>query len=984
MSINEINPGNGLETGVDSSTGLPGSISDINRDPFKQPPSKVHSTLVNISTHPLLNPADGLDTGASHDSSINATQTKSGAGASLVYGDEFESGIPPIDSVARQVGKALDAVDKIVEDSTPSVRQFISETVTQISEATQDGIDTARKNWSAPDNELREALTDRVQRGVGLIRKWVTNLSENRDVRELVDSAITVGRNLAEKTGDVIQNAQVAAESWLDGAYNETYFGNVLPSRPSNGGDRLNQSFIGVIDTGFEAQDHGTQVIDVIQRVGHQFPDWLADSVGSGTWSKALVNFVDAAKARGHSNAVINLSFDLTQTNPDGSVSTRYELTAAEREALKYAQANRVLVVASAGNQGGAMSALGQASQEFDNVIAVGATEAGKRAGYSSYGAGLDFVASGQGREAMGTSLAAARVTGAIAKIWDANPQLDYRQVVQTLESTAIDLQKPGWDSETGYGELNTSAAIDLADDLIPQPQSRSTQVLPTIKRNQAEDLHNDVFEHESSTWQLNGAIASERPNRVSEGTGSETIPAPALNLNYGSANAAERWNEADEMRYGSADAAAAWHGEEIREPEPSSYEDMSANAAEHWIENAPAPNPITPSVPNLKYEQGAPLTYDPAVKQWQQRMKDQGYAPNIAVDGFYGPESEQVARKFQEAQGLEVDGVVGPKTWDAAFKAPLQPVSIAATDHADETATESLLEVEDSHSSTEAFVRDVIVGAGEVVGETASDLLDTITNPMQAVRDTWAGLEAAVRDPGQVARQAWDDFTEPYEEALDNDRPGQAVGRAVVEVVTSPARAIRTILRLPQILGDSGRGSISGDVDGNSDSDTLSENGRSFEGGPGSDNLDADDTPPPDPNSDSGFPPSNSPNSSSIEYPEDQWWEASNFGPNWWGTRVPRSFNLRVDGQIYHVVPNATEHLDDYVYRAKRDRYPVAQPGRAPSGEFPLSPLAAAIEQAQAQGLKPGRNSITVGAWELGIDVKTNENVIYHAVYRP
>ncbi|MBD2054550.1 S8 family serine peptidase [Oculatella sp. FACHB-28] len=684
MSINEINPGNGLETGVDPSTGLPGS-TDINRDPFRQSPSRAHSTLINISTHPLLNPADGLDIGASHDSSINAAQTKSGTGTSSVYGDEFESGIPPIDFAARQVGKAFNVVDKTIEESTSGLRQFISETATHLPEAAHEGIDTVRETWNAPDNELREGLTGRLQQGIGFFKKWVANLSENRDVREFVDSAITVGRNLAEKTGDVIQNAQVATESWVNGAYSETYLENFLPSGQSGGGDRLAHPYVGVIDTGFKAQDHGTQVIDVIQRVGHQFPDWLADSVGTGTWSKSLVNFVDAAKARGHSNAVINLSFDLTQINPDGSVSTRLELTAEEREALKYAQANRVLVVASAGNQGEAMSALGQASQEFDNVIAVGASEGGKRAEYSSYGAGLDFVAAGQGGEAMGTSLAAARVTGAIAKTWDANPQLDYRQVVQALESTAIDLQQPGRDSETGYGQVNISAAIDLAEDLTPQPRSLSTQVLPTIKRGQAEDLHNAIVERDSLIGQKsNSATPSERPNLLLvEGTGTQPEPRPSYEPHDLPRNpdAAEVWVTPPDQK------------DELLEQRNQIF----AEAAEHTSSASELSTPKAPGLDKppvlLKYEQGVPLTSDPAVKQWQQRMKDQGYAPNIAIDGFYGPESEQVARKFQEAQGLEVDGVVGPDTWNAAFSndvsepPPLQPVSIAAIDHADVVA---------------------------------------------------------------------------------------------------------------------------------------------------------------------------------------------------------------------------------------------------------------------------------------------------------
>ena len=310
-------------------------------------------------------------------------------------------------------------------------------------------------------------------------------------------------------------------ESWTDGADNETYFDNFLPSVQPDNSSRLDRSFVGAIDTGFQAEDHGTQVVNAIEQVGNQSPDWVADGVGSGTWSESLVKFVDAAKASGHSNAVINLSFDLTQINQDFSISTRFELTTAERAALKYAQVNGVLAVVSAGNQGGAMSALGRASQEFDNVIAVGATEGEQRTDYSSYGAGLDFVASDGGQ---GTSLAAAEVTGSIARIWDANPQLDYRQVTQTLEATATDLQQPGWDAETGFGRLNLSAAIELAQSLSSQPQeSWNSLVLQNLsEKNQA---NQDILT--GLVWeQSNDVISSERPNAT---------PYPGYDLKFSS-----------------------------------------------------------------------------------------------------------------------------------------------------------------------------------------------------------------------------------------------------------------------------------------------------------------------------------------------------------------------------------------------------------------------------------------------------------------
>lgn len=100
-----------------------------------------------------------------------------------------------------------------------------------------------------------------------------------------------------------------------------------------------------------------------------------------------------------------------------------------------------------------------------------------------------------------------------------------------------------------------------------------------------------------------------------------------------------------------------------------------------------------------------------------------------------------------------------------------------------------------------------------------------------------------------------------------------------------------------------------------------------------------------------------------------DDWWRASNVGPNRPGTLVPESFDLSVAGQKFSVHPNATKHMAEYATSTG-------------GGSVPISSLAGSVEQALAQGLRPGRNFVTIGWWELGID--TNGNVIYHAVYRP
>ncbi|MBX6381909.1 MAG: peptidoglycan-binding protein [Microbispora sp.] len=82
--------------------------------------------------------------------------------------------------------------------------------------------------------------------------------------------------------------------------------------------------------------------------------------------------------------------------------------------------------------------------------------------------------------------------------------------------------------------------------------------------------------------------------------------------------------------------------------------------------EPAPGPEPARPWPGRL-------LTYPPVmrgddVRAWQERMKELGY--DIVADGAYGPQSREVCRRFQRDRHLDVDGVVGPGTWNAAFAA--------------------------------------------------------------------------------------------------------------------------------------------------------------------------------------------------------------------------------------------------------------------------------------------------------------------------
>jgi hypothetical protein len=273
-----------------------------------------------------------------------------------------------------------------------------------------------------------------------------------------------------------------------------------------------NQPLIGIIDTGFvadnpnidysqiilgkdvidndnnpllqpnEGNQHGNTILEIISARDNQsdtkksIPIWLGRATGSGNWHQSLIEFVDTAKASKQTNAVVNLSFDLTQINPNGTETTRYQLTPEEKSALKYAQENNILIVAAAGNQGDLVSALGQASTEFDNIITVGSAENNNRSAYSSYGEGLDILApisipqtaeNSTTETKQGTSIAAAFVTNTISQMWEANPSLNRQQIKNILLKTASDIDVPGWDERTGYGILNRELAIATATETI-------------------------------------------------------------------------------------------------------------------------------------------------------------------------------------------------------------------------------------------------------------------------------------------------------------------------------------------------------------------------------------------------------------------------------------------------------------------------------------------------------------------------------------
>ncbi|WP_345469655.1 S8 family serine peptidase [Actinoallomurus oryzae] len=147
----------------------------------------------------------------------------------------------------------------------------------------------------------------------------------------------------------------------------------------------------------------------------------------------------------------------------------------AVMSAIAYAVEHDVVLIAGAGNTGDTDN-----SAEFPamcpGVLAVGATDKNsqpwKRTQAQDYvsvaAPGVDIPTTGKNvnyyyPHSDGTSDSAALVSGAAALVRSANPTMPAREVVHRLIATALDVNTPGPDAQTGYGIVRINRAMDPA-----------------------------------------------------------------------------------------------------------------------------------------------------------------------------------------------------------------------------------------------------------------------------------------------------------------------------------------------------------------------------------------------------------------------------------------------------------------------------------------------------------------------------------------
>lgn len=207
-----------------------------------------------------------------------------------------------------------------------------------------------------------------------------------------------------------------------------------------------------------ENADNGLAEVGLAPEVS-LLPVKVLDASGSGTDSDVATGIVWATD---HAARVLNLSLG-------GATSSRLL-----SDAVRYATAHGVLIVAAAGNESGPVGY----PARIPTVLGVGAVDASlSRASFSNTGTGLDLVAPGVGivqqtlgstkgsfadATLSGTSMATPFVTAAAALVLAAKPKATPASIARALERTAQDLGVAGRDSETGYGLVRADRALGV------------------------------------------------------------------------------------------------------------------------------------------------------------------------------------------------------------------------------------------------------------------------------------------------------------------------------------------------------------------------------------------------------------------------------------------------------------------------------------------------------------------------------------------
>lgn len=146
-------------------------------------------------------------------------------------------------------------------------------------------------------------------------------------------------------------------------------------------------------------------------------------------------------------------------------------------------------------------------------------------------------------------------------------------------------------------------------------------------------------------------------------------------------------------------------------------------------------------------------------VRELQELLNKQGY--NLAVDGVYGSATQNAVRKYQRANGLGVDGIVGDETWGSLTKGGGNTAVDGSTTAAPPSATTPLGTTYNPEETTgNKADLNAVEGMGPTFGQS------------QAYKDAYAALQQhQAQQPGAYVSPFADRLNALYEKVMS--RPG-------------------------------------------------------------------------------------------------------------------------------------------------------------------------------------------------------------------
>ena len=254
----------------------------------------------------------------------------------------------------------------------------------------------------------------------------------------------------------------------------------------------------------FQYDEHGTEVFSVIAAfqegnfVGGSYEAnyqlYVTEDVNS-EYRIEEYNWLFAAEMADSSGVdVINASlgyYDFDDTSMNYSKDEMDGNTTVVTKAAQFATDRGIVVVCSAGNEGGIAWQIITAPADARDVLAVASVNSGgQRSTSSSIGPSADgrikpdvaalgvntsvIKPDGSAGSASGTSLSSPLVASLVAGVWQRYPQLTNKELIEAVRESASQADNP--DFLLGYGIPNFKAVVNFLDE---HPQDNPFEVYP-------------------------------------------------------------------------------------------------------------------------------------------------------------------------------------------------------------------------------------------------------------------------------------------------------------------------------------------------------------------------------------------------------------------------------------------------------------------------------------------------------------------------